>query len=135
MTINRFIQISLALILVLAAVMYGIHAIIAKAYYIKPLIPLRLFNTIYVFLVPLSLLSIWFVAWRFKQDNTAAGRAFFVVIFMKIFASAIFLYPGVVTVEVLAKKTAMHFMPVFFILLFIETFLLVKLLNQPFSEK
>ena len=91
--------------------------------------------SLYLFLVPLSVLTIWFVLWRFKKDNTSAGSAYFITVFFKMFGSAFFLYPGVVTDASLMKPTAVQFMIIFFLLLFIETILLVKLLNAPLDEK
>src|SRR5690606_54844 len=90
---------------------------------------------IYFFLVSMSLLAIWFVLWRYKKDHTAAGRAYFITVFFKMFGSAFFLYPGVLVKAEILRETAVQFMILFFILLFIETFLLVRLLNKPLDEK
>jgi predicted permease len=92
------------------------------------------FLTIYFFVTFLSLATFWFVYSKFKKDHTAAGRAFFVAVFVKIISSAVFLYPGVVTQAKFAKQLAAQFLPVFFILLFVETILLIRLLNKPSGE-
>ncbi|MBI3136543.1 MAG: hypothetical protein HYZ14_17845 [Bacteroidetes bacterium] len=88
----------------------------------------------YLFLVPFSVLTIWFVSWRYSLDHTAAGRSYFITVFVKMFSSAIFLYPGVVVPSAFLRETVIQFMALFFILLFIETILLVRLLNRPLSE-
>lgn len=92
------------------------------------------FWSLYFFLIPASLFTVWFVLWRYKKDHTSAGRAYFITVFFKMFGSAFFLYPGLVVKSTFLRETAIQFMALFFVFLFIETFLLIKLLNKPLDE-
>lgn len=132
---NRFGLFATIIILAVSIVCAIVHFFLRRDGFLPENFSQSPFLLLYLFLVPLSVLTIWFVLWRFKKDNTSAGSAYFITVFVKMFGSAFFLYPGVVTDASLMKPTAVQFMIIFFLLLFIETILLVKLLNAPLDEK
>lgn len=92
------------------------------------------FWSMYLFLVPMSLATLWFVRWRFGKDHQGAGKSYFITVFVKMFASAFFLYPGVMVERIFLRETAVQFLTIFFVLLFVETWLLIRLLNRPLGE-
>lgn len=135
MTTNRFGFFATVIILLVTAACGSVHFFLRQENFLPEQFSQTPFLLLYFFLVPLSILTVWFVLWRFKKDKTAAGSAYFITVFFKMFGSAFFLYPGIVIEAPLLKPTAIQFMIIFFLLLFIETILLVKLLNAPLDEK
>ncbi len=135
MKTNRFGFFATGIILLASLIFGTIHFFLRKDGFLPEVFSETPFVLFYAFLIPLSLITVWFVLWRFKKDNTTAASAYFITVFFKMFGSAIFLYPGVVSDPSLMKPTAVQFMIIFFLLLFIETILLVKLLNAPLDEK
>lgn len=135
MTTNRFGFFATFIILTVSLACVSVHYLIREMGYFPELFSGTAFALLYLFLVPASLLTIWFVLWRYKKDHTSAGRSYFITVFFKIFGGAFFLYPDFVINASILKATAIQFMAIFFLLLFIETFLLVKLLNTPLDEK
>lgn len=135
MTTNRFRFFATLIILLVSLACGTVHFFLRRDGFLPEVFSQTPFILFYVFLVPLSLLTVWFVLWRFKKDQTSAGGAYFITVFFKMFGSAFFLYPGIVADASLMKPTAIQFMTIFFLLLFIETLLLVKLLNAPLNEK
>ena len=134
MKTNKFLFFATGLILITAAICVTLHFLMLQ----KKWLPLSFGQSpiveMYLFLVPASLLTIWFVNWRYTKDHTSAGRSYFVTVFFKMFGSAAFLYPGVVVPPIFFRETVIQFMVIFFILLFIETLLLVRLLNLPVTQ-
>lgn len=135
MTTNRFRFFATLIILLVSSACGTVHFFLRRDGFLPEVFSQTPFILFYVFLVPLSLLTVWFVLWRFKKDQTSAGGAYFITVFFKMFGSALFLYPGLIADASLMKPTAIQFMTIFFLLLFIETLLLVKLLNAPLNEK
>jgi hypothetical protein len=135
MTTNRFGFFATSIILLTSLVCISAHYVIRDLGYFPELFSGTPFGILYLFLIPASLLTVWFVIWRYKKDHTSAGRSYFITVFFKMFGAAFFLYPGFVINAANLKATAIQFMAIFFLLLFIETFLLVKLLNTPLDEK
>jgi cytochrome bd-type quinol oxidase subunit 2 len=135
MKTNRFGLYATLIVLAVSMVIGGVHFFLRRDGFLPEIFSQTPFALLYLFLIPLSLLTIWFVLWRYKKDKTSAGSAYFITVFFKMFGSAFFLYPDVVTDPSLMKPTAVQFMIIFFLLLFIETILLVKLLNAPLDEK
>lgn len=135
MTTNRFGLVATLIILMVSMVCGTVHFFLRQDGFLPENFSQTPFTLLYIFLVPLSILTIWFVLWRYKKDKTSAGSAYFITVFFKMFGSAFFLYPGVAADASLMKPTALQFMIIFFLLLFIETILLVKLLNAPLDEK
>lgn len=135
MTTNRFGFFATSIILTASLICAAIHFFLLRSGYLPELFSTTPFGLLYLVLVPASLITIWFVLWRFRKDHTTAGRSYFITVFFKMFGSAFFLYPGVVVKASILKATAIQFMAIFFLLLFIETILLVKLLNTPLDEK
>lgn len=135
MKTNRFGLFATLIVLAVSMVIGAVHFFLRRDGFLPEIFSQTPFVLLYLFLIPLSLITVWFVLWRFKKDNTAAASAYFITVFFKMFGSAIFLYPGVVSDPLLMKPTAVQFMIIFFLLLFIETILLVKLLNAPLDEK
>lgn len=135
MTKNNFFWYALIFILLISAGSCGFHLFLLQ---FEPLVRLRLpaglFAGIYVYLVPLTLASVWVVYHRFLKDHTAAGKTFFLMVFVKIIVSAVYLFPDFIIPKALSKEFVIQFMPVFFVLLFIETYLLIRLLNLPLDE-
>jgi hypothetical protein len=135
MTTNRFGFFATLIILLASLACMSVHYLVKDLGFFPQIFLGTPFTMLYAFLVPASLLTIWFVIWRYKKDHTSAGRSYFITVFFKMFGAAFFLYPGLVINASILKPTAIQFMAIFFLLLFIETFLLVKLLNTPLDEK
>jgi cytochrome bd-type quinol oxidase subunit 2 len=135
MTTNRFGFFATLIILLVSLAFGTVHFFLRRDGFLPENFSQTPFILFYVFLVPLSLLTLWFVLWRFKKDRTSAGGAYFITVFFKMFGSALFLYPGMVADASLMKPTAVQFMIIFFLLLLIETILLAKLLNARLDEK
>src|SRR5687767_11119120 len=67
-TINRFGLIATLIIVVASGVMCLLHDQLLNAGILPDIFHKSPFWTIYFFLVPLSLMTIWFVLWRFSKD-------------------------------------------------------------------
>lgn len=88
----------------------------------------------YIFLFTVSLLTILGVTSKYRKDKTAAGRTYFLFVFLKLFGSIAFLSPWIVTKTEFSTPFAHQFLCLFFILLFVEVRLLVNLLSGRFDE-
>ncbi|MBK9190826.1 MAG: hypothetical protein IPM77_04545 [Crocinitomicaceae bacterium] len=136
MTINNFGKYASILLGIAGLLLMSVHTLIVESDVFSMLFTLDVpYLLSYVLIFPLSLGGILFTYFRFVRDKSSAGNSFFIVVFFKIFGSAIFLIPGLIFDKAEMKEMVYHFMPVFFIFLFVETLLLVRLLNLPLDEK
>lgn len=115
--------------LALACLHYGLVENVLPAVYAR-----TPYWSIYVFLVPLSLLVILVSAWVHKMDRSAVGRTFFIFVFIKLFGSIAFLAPWLFWKDESSTPMVYQFFAAFFPILFVEVKQLVTLLNSPSGE-
>jgi len=136
MTKNNFFWYSFLLILLCCFAVYSVNRfVLIRQWPDFAKVPNIAMYAIYLFNFLITVGSVFLIHRRYLKDQTAAGRTFFLTVFVKIITSAIFLFPGVIVVKAIAKVYVIQFMTLFFILLFVETYLLIRLLNLPSDEK
>jgi hypothetical protein len=136
MTKNNFFWYSFLLILLCCFAVYAVNRfVLIRQWPDLAKVPNIAMYAIYLFNFLITVGSVFIIHRRYLKDQTAAGRTFFLTVFVKIITSAIFLFPGVIVVKAIAKVYVIEFMTLFFILLFVETYLLIRLLNLPSDEK
>lgn len=136
MTKNNFFWYSFLLILLCCFAVYAVNRfVLIRQWPDLAKVPNIAMYAIYLFNFLITVGSVFLIHRRYLKDQTAAGRTFFLTVFVKIITSAIFLFPGVIVVKAIAKVYVIQFMTLFFILLFVETYLLIRLLNLPSDEK
>ena len=91
----------------------------------------------YVFLVPVTVLGLYFVPLKYRKTGkvSAIGKGFVVYTAIKMILSILFLLPWLLNKDSSSKPMVIQFFSVFFPFLLIETFLLIRLLNSQFAEK
>jgi len=89
---------------------------------------------IYLFLVPMSLITVLMCYVRYRSDNTSVGTMYFIFVFIKMFGSVIFLWPWLFPKNDFSLPFVHQFFGLFFPLLFVEIGVLVRLLNPPSDE-
>ena len=89
---------------------------------------------IYLFNGMTSVLVLSVIYWRYSQDKSSAGKTYFILVFMKLFGALAYMWPWIQPKTEFSKSFAANFLIAFFSLLFIETILLVRILNRPLSE-
>ena len=85
---------------------------------------------IYLFLVLLTLGSHFFMVRGFVKDKNSLGKNFMAYMVVKMIGSILFLSPWLFYRNDYSRPIVYQFFIIFFPLLFIETLMLVKLLNK-----
>lgn len=88
----------------------------------------------YLFNVPFTLLVFLVCTWMYKIDKTTVGKTYFVFVFLKMFAAVGFLAPWLFWKNDYSTPMVHQFFVVFFVMLFVEVKLLVRLLNNGSGE-
>lgn len=91
----------------------------------------------YVFLVPVSIFGLWFIALRYIKSKkiTSIGKNYLLYTAAKMMLSILFLLPWLLNKDEATKPMVIQFFAVFFPFLLVETILLIRLLNSPLDEK
>ena len=92
---------------------------------------------IFVFLIPLSFSGIFFIQKRYEKTKkiTSIGKNYLFYTVLKMILSVVFLLPWLLNKDESSKPMVITFFIIFFPFLLVETWLLVRLLNNPFDEK
>lgn len=118
-------------LLTIALVFFAHEALLN--YVLPDLYTQTLYGYIYLFLVPITLIGMTWMVHRYKRNNKSLGKNFFVYTIIKMVSTLGFLSPWLINKSELTRPFVYQFMLVFFLLLFIETFQLVRLLNGKFE--
>ena len=91
----------------------------------------------YVFLVPVSLVGLAFIAGKYYQSQkiTSIGKNYILYTVVKMVLAVVFLLPWLLHKDDSSKPMVIQFFAIFFPFLLVETILLVRLLNTPLDEK
>jgi len=120
-------------LLIMAAVLFPCHFFLLE-HIIPQVYSAGAWWSIYLFLFPLTALTILGVARRYKKDHAAAGKTYFLFVFLKLTGSIGFLMPWLFPKTEFSTPFAHQFLILFFILLFVEVRLLIVLLDPRFGE-
>jgi general stress protein CsbA len=115
-------------VLILSSAIFIIHlALLFLA--LPPVYFASKFWLIYLFLVPLTLAGIYFIQKKHLADSKSVGKNFFIYMIAKMVLTLLFLSPWLVYKDEFSRPMVYQFFAIFFPLLFMETFVLIKLLN------
>ncbi len=89
---------------------------------------------IYAFLVPITFLGIVYIYSKFKKDNGSVIKSFMILSIVKMLGSLTFLLPWLLYKDEYSRPFVIQFFLIYFPILFFETAILVKMINQPISE-
>ncbi len=92
------------------------------------------FWLIHLFLTPLTLVAIYFIQQRHATDSKSVGKNFFIYMIAKMLLTLLFLSPWLIYKDEFSRPMVYQFFAIFFPLLFMETFVLIKLLNPKIPE-
>ena len=92
---------------------------------------------VYLFLIPVSVAGLYFIQKRYEKSKkiTSIGKNYLVYTTFKMILSVVFLLPWLLNKDESSKPMVINFFIVFFPFLLVETWLLVRLLNNPLDEK
>ena len=85
---------------------------------------------IYAFLVPVEVLGLFWIYFKYIKDNTSASKNFMIFLILKLTGSLIFLMPYLFEKNEYTRPFVFQFFAVFFPLLVAEILFLVKMLNS-----
>lgn len=91
----------------------------------------------YIFLIPITLLGLYYIVFRFKKSQkiTSIGKNYILFTVVKMILALVFLLPWLLNKDETSKPMIIQFFSIFFPFLLVETILLVRLLNVPLDEK
>ena len=92
------------------------------------------FYAVYFFFLPVTLLGFHLIAKQFEKDQQSGTRNFIIYIFVKMLGSLLFLLPWMVLKSPYFMELAYQFLALFFPLLFVETILLIRMINLYFDD-
>jgi len=92
------------------------------------------FYAVHVFFIPLTLIGFHFIAKKFEKNKRSGVKNFMLYVSVKMIGSIVFFLPWIIQESNYLKPIGYQFLMLFFPLLFIETLLLVKLVNIPFGN-
>ena len=84
----------------------------------------------YVVVALLTAATVVVVSYRFARQKTSAAMTYFVMAFIKMVISVLFLLPWLINKTPLTKPFVLQYIIAFFIALFIELALIANVLNQ-----
>jgi ABC-type iron transport system FetAB permease component len=87
------------------------------------------FWAIYLFLVPMTLGAIYIIVKEKNKNANSVGKNFFVYMAIKMLLILLFLSPWLVYQNEFSRPIVYQFFAIFFPLLFVETIVLVRLVN------
>ncbi|MBK7130091.1 MAG: hypothetical protein IPM74_17155 [Crocinitomicaceae bacterium] len=85
---------------------------------------------IYLVVTLLTVSTVVVVTYRYAKQKTSAAMAYFVMAFIKMVISVLFLLPWLINKTPLTKPFVLQYIIAFFIALFIELALIANVLNQ-----
>ncbi len=122
-----FQKIALPVILVSAA-LFIIHVMLVL-FVLPPVYALSKFWLIYLFLVPLTLGGLYFIHRASKKTDNSVSKGFFIYMVVKMILVLLFFTPWLIYKDEFSRPIVYQFFLVFFPLLFMETYVLIKLVN------
>jgi hypothetical protein len=92
------------------------------------------YYAVHAFFVPLTLFAFDRMARKFAADHQSAVKSISSYIFVKMFATVMFLIPWVLMKSDYLTELVYQFLVLFFLLLIIEKILLARLIKIPFEN-
>ena len=131
MTNSPFLRIA-SPILIVSSVLLVVH--IALVFFaLPPIYVASKFWLIHLFLTPLTVIAIYLIQKGYAKNSKSVGKNFFVYMIAKMLLTFVFLSPWLLTKDEFSRPMVYQFFAIFFPLLFMETFVLIKLLNPKTS--
>jgi peptidoglycan/LPS O-acetylase OafA/YrhL len=115
-------------VMLVSILLFAIHAVLVFAV-LPPLYAQSYFWLIHLFLIPMTLGALFFIVRANEKNPKSVGKSFFIYIVIKMVLIFAFLSPWLITKNDFSRPMVYQFFAVFFPLLFMETFVLIKLVN------
>ena len=87
------------------------------------------FWAVYLFLIPMTLGAIYIIVKEKNKNANSVGKNFFIYMVIKMLLILVFLSPWLVYQNEFSRPIVYQFFSIFFPLLFVETVVLVRLVN------
>ncbi|MFT5778697.1 MAG: hypothetical protein ACI837_001653 [Crocinitomicaceae bacterium] len=129
MTNNLFLS-TVKPVLILSLALLAIHVTLVFAA-LPPIYVQSYFWLIYLFLIPMTVGALFFIVKAKVKKPKSVGKSFFIYMVIKMLLILGFLTPWLITKTDFSRPMVYQFFAVFFPLLFMETYVLVKLVNAP----
>jgi len=89
------------------------------------------FWLIYLFMIPMTLGALFIIVKKSKNSPVSVGKGFFIYMSIKMILIMLFLSPWLFFKDEFTRPMVYQFFCVFFPFLFMETYVLIKLVNLP----
>ena len=132
MTNSKFLRI-ITPVLILSSAILIIHSLLIFLT-LPPVYFASKFWLIHLFLTPLTLVGIYFIQKKHAIDSKSVGKNFFIYMIAKMVLTLLFLSPWLMYKDEFSRPMVYQFFAIFFPLLFMETFVLIKLVNPKISR-
>ncbi|NRA10376.1 MAG: hypothetical protein HRT57_00300 [Crocinitomicaceae bacterium] len=130
---NSFLRVSSPVLVVMALLIAGHMAALFLG--LPEIYLASKFWMIYLFIIPITLIAIYFIHKSFIKNSKSVAKNFFIYMMVKMIFTFAFLSPWLVWKDEFSRPMVFQFFAIFFPLLFAETFVLVKMLNPKSSEQ
>jgi len=130
---NKEFQSVIKPILALISVLAFVHVLLAQNV-LPDLYQRSNYWLIYVYMVPLTIMAQYYLVREFKKSKGSLGKNFMIYMVIKTVTSIMFLSPWLFNKDEFSRPIVYQFFLLFFPVLFIETWMLVRLLNDKFSK-
>lgn len=117
-------------VIALSLALFAIHIALIK-FKLPPVYGQSQFWLIYAFMIPMTVGAIYFIVKMSKNSPISVGKGFFIYMSIKMVLIMLFLAPWLFFKDEFSRPMVIQFFAVFFPLLFMETFVLIKLVNLP----
>ncbi len=92
------------------------------------------FGLLYLFFVPLTLLAISLIYRRYLKNPKSVGKSFFIYVIIKMILVIAFLSPWLFFKDEYTRPFVYQFLLIFFPSLFLETLILVRMLDGKYDK-
>lgn len=125
---SAYVQVLLPL--VLAFIIIGAIHIVLVQFFLPEIYRSTPYYFIYLFFVPLTLGALTYIVSRYSKNPKTVGKNFFIYVIVKMVAILGFLSPWLLHKTEITRPFVYQFLIIFFLLLFMETYQLVRMLNE-----
>ena len=116
--------------LVLAFILIGAIHIVSIQFFLPEIYRGTPYYSIYLFFVPLTIGALGYIVSQYHKNPRSVGKNFFIYVIIKMIAILGFLSPWLLYKSEYTRPFVYQFLIVFFLLLFLETYQLVRMLNE-----
>ena len=121
-------------IFALSLALVAIHLVLIK-YNLPAIYGESKFWLIYLFMIPMTLGALFIIVKKSKNSPVSVGKGFFIYMSVKMILIMLFLSPWLFFKDEYTRPMVYQFFCVFFPFLFMETYVLIKLVNLPENPK